>query len=379
LRFRAASGDVSIMFRTAIVVSFDRLPCAGLGCYGNEWIDTPGFDALAADGFVFDRALAEQVRGDTDGVTFGPRLDSGWIAALRQSGVTATLLHEPHSELVVDPSAFETVQDCGGEDGLDVAAADLPFARLVRRATALLATPATGDRLLWLSSAGLPDICRPPEGALELYIEEFAQHEIDWDALSPEAFGRHPAIRAAYLSILDHWLGQLRDAIQKLTKPVLLIVLGCEGRIWQPVPRREPVPGGLEAQVVETPWLMISNDGTILPGRSVPLVQLSDLPPTVVEWLSLGVSDAQLSTVDDQCSLWPVIRGERTHHRDLAITRGANGIVAVRMVTESMVFGGGPGDSSPARCFLHPEDAWEMNDVAASLPELVARVAAMVP
>lgn len=368
------------MARTAIIVTFDRLPCAGLGCYGNEWIDTPGFDALAADGFVFDRAIAEEVRGDTDGVTFGPRLDSAWIAALRQSGVTATLLHEPHSELVVDPAAFDSVHDCGGEDGLDVAAADLPFARVVRRATTLLAEPTPGDRLLWLSSAGLPDICRPPEGALDLYIEEFAQHDIDWDALSPEAFGRHPAIRAAYVSILDHWLGQLRAVVQKLTEPVLLIVLGCEGRVWQPVPRRDPVPGGLEAQVVETPWLMTSNDGQILPGRSAALVQLSDLPLTVVEWWLPGFSNSQRSTLNSQLSLWPLIRGERTGHRDVAITRAANGAMALRTATESVVFADRSSvETSPVCCFLHPEDGWEVNDVAGSQSETIARIASLVP
>lgn len=388
------------MSRTAIIVSFDRLPCAGLSCYGNEWIDTPAFDGLAAEGFVFDRAVAEQVRGDAEGVTFGPRLDSAWIAALRQDGTTATLLHEPHSELVVSPQAFDSVKDCGGADGFDVAAADLPFARLVQRAIVLLPETTATDRLLWLSSTGLPDICRPPEAALDLYFEEFAQHAIDWDTLSPEDFGRHPAIRAAYLSILDHWLGQLREAIGKVNEPTLLIVVGCEGRVWQPVPRRASVPGGLESQAVDVPWLMTSNDGSILPGRSAALVQLSDLPPTVLEWLSTGdveasapfslalspetgsegtgaerptnaLPDSQLSTHNPQHSLWSLIRGDASQSRGVAITRSVSGAIAVRTATESVVFASELG--TDGRCFLHPEDVWDVHDVAAMRPDVVGR------
>jgi hypothetical protein len=368
------------MSRTAIIVSFDRLPCAGLGCYGNEWIDTPGFDALAASGFVFDHHLAEELRGDAAGLPHRPRLDAGW---LRDHGVDTALLHEPHSELVIDPAAFATVRDCGGEDGLDVAATDLPFARLVQRGTAWLTEPATADRLLWLSSAGLPDICRPPEGALDLYVEEFAQHEIDWDALSPEAFGRHPAIRAAYLSLIDHWLGQLRAAVGQLADPVLLIVVGCEGRLWQPVPRRQSVPGGLESQAIETPWLMWANDGSVMPGRSSALVQLSDLPPTVGEWMSpvlrpltltLSPEDGGEGTGEElQPSVWPLIRGERTTHRETAVTRGLDGAIGVRTATESMVF---TAEAAEARAFLKPEDAWDVNDVAGSIPETVAQIVA---
>jgi hypothetical protein len=281
------------------------------------------------------------------------------------------LLHEPHSELVVDPAAFAVVRDCGGEDGLDVAAADLPFAKLVQRATAVLTDSPTADRLLWLSSAGLPDICRPPEGALDLYVEEFAQHEIDWEALSPEAFGRHPPIRAAYLSILDHWLGQLREAVGKLSGPVLLIVVGCEGLVWQPVPRRQPIPSGLEAQVTESPWLLWASDGSVTPGRSAALVQLSDLPPTVAEWWL--ASESKPSILNPQSSLWPVLRGECTTHRETTASRGPDGAVSVRTATESVTFA---NDAAHAHAFLKPEDAWDVNDIAASTPELVAQLVA---
>ncbi|MDZ4689572.1 MAG: hypothetical protein SH850_31230, partial [Planctomycetaceae bacterium] len=280
------------MHRTAIIVTFDRLSCAGLGCYGNEWIDTPGFDTLAAQGFVFDNHIALQVRGEGGGLTHGPRLAADWIGKLCDAGVQTTLLHEPQSELTIDHAAFDDVHDCGGQDGLDVAASDLPFAKLVQRATAVIGGDSSSDRLVWLSSAGVPDVCRPPEEALDLYVEEFAHREIDWESLTPEEFGRQPAIRAAYLSLVDHWLGELRAAVATVSGPVLLIVLGCEGQIWQPVPRRSPFPGGLESQSSNPPWLMWGNDGSVMPGRSPALVQLTDLPPTLLDWWKYGAGNS---------------------------------------------------------------------------------------
>src|SRR5688500_15118426 len=37
----------------------DRLQAAYLGCYGNAWIETPAFDHLASESFVFDQAVLD--------------------------------------------------------------------------------------------------------------------------------------------------------------------------------------------------------------------------------------------------------------------------------------------------------------------------------
>ena len=42
----------------ALVVTFDQLPASILGCYGNEWIETPHCDRLAASGLVSDHCWA---------------------------------------------------------------------------------------------------------------------------------------------------------------------------------------------------------------------------------------------------------------------------------------------------------------------------------
>src|SRR5258708_40202952 len=38
-----------------LVITASGLRPDFLGCYGNEWADTPAFDQLAADGIVFDQ------------------------------------------------------------------------------------------------------------------------------------------------------------------------------------------------------------------------------------------------------------------------------------------------------------------------------------
>jgi hypothetical protein len=52
-------------------LTFDTLATAGLGCYGNEWIDTPHWDALAADGIVLDWCVRSD--GVRQGFSFSPQ------------------------------------------------------------------------------------------------------------------------------------------------------------------------------------------------------------------------------------------------------------------------------------------------------------------
>src|SRR5207248_124705 len=43
----------------ALVLILDSLPLSFLGCYGNDWIDTPALDRIAAEGVVFDRHYSD--------------------------------------------------------------------------------------------------------------------------------------------------------------------------------------------------------------------------------------------------------------------------------------------------------------------------------
>ena len=202
-----------------VVLTFDRLPASLLGCYGNEWVETPHFDRLAAESTVFPAAFAE-ISGPANaehpwwtgrfeffGKTEGQAASDGTptlYEILSESGVSFRFLSEradglpPRGVTVEGESTsgprFEIVT---GEEGLDVEHCEVPFAKLVQRATEILDGP--GDEvpdLLWLHSRGVPSPWLPPEFFAGLYLDELEDQD------ESEASGRE---------IADALLDQLRD------------------------------------------------------------------------------------------------------------------------------------------------------------------------
>ncbi|MGB6838570.1 MAG: sulfatase [Dehalococcoidia bacterium] len=55
------SGSGNGIARNAIVVMLDTLRADHLGCYGNDWIETPAMDALAGESILFTRAYPESL------------------------------------------------------------------------------------------------------------------------------------------------------------------------------------------------------------------------------------------------------------------------------------------------------------------------------
>ena len=49
----------------ALVIVVKSLHLGYIGCYGNQWIETPALDSLANESVVFDQHIAD--RPDTDG------------------------------------------------------------------------------------------------------------------------------------------------------------------------------------------------------------------------------------------------------------------------------------------------------------------------
>ncbi|MBI1311025.1 sulfatase-like hydrolase/transferase [bacterium] len=211
-----------------VVLTFDRLPASLLGCYGNEWVETPHFDRLAAESTVFPSTFVEIpgvagpehpwwtgrfefFQGVSDGAPSGRPMSL--FGQLTAAGITFRLLSERADGLPprgvasstgeesstresasASESAFEIVS---GDDGLDIEHGDVPFARLVQRATEILDGPADEiPDLLWLHSRGVPSPWLPPEFFAGLYLDELEDQD------ESEATGRE---------IADALLDQLRD------------------------------------------------------------------------------------------------------------------------------------------------------------------------
>src|SRR3989339_666914 len=84
-----------------ICLVVDRLHSGYLGPYGNTWIETPAFDRLAAEGFVFDQCLIDSPRLESlyrsywqgrHALTEGAVEERTLAAALAEAGVHTVLL-----------------------------------------------------------------------------------------------------------------------------------------------------------------------------------------------------------------------------------------------------------------------------------------------
>lgn len=197
-RFRLTKSGKRIL--KAVVLTFDRMPAHLLGCYGNEWTETPGFDRLAARASVFDQHFAElpgPVGPDhswwTGQFEFfaesgAEKLNDGeespnWIRSLAAQGVRCRLVAEDSEGLPTE--LFNSSETVSGADGLNAEHDNVPIARLVQRGIELLggddaadasaATNESSPELLWLHSRGVPSPWLPPRLFAELYLDELEE------------------------------------------------------------------------------------------------------------------------------------------------------------------------------------------------------------
>src|SRR6516225_6822422 len=98
----------------AIVLIARGLQLGALGCYGNQWIDTPALDSLAAEGAVFDQHFADNAdpagarrawrsgRYHLPPIVLAPNIgmQSDLLNSLRQRAIhTCLIIDDSHSSL----------------------------------------------------------------------------------------------------------------------------------------------------------------------------------------------------------------------------------------------------------------------------------------
>ena len=138
-----------------------------LGCYGNDWVETPNLDRLAAEGIVFDRHIADCPRLSSRSSIIGrycfPRADG---QETQDEGPPLSAILEGHGirQVVLD----------GGEKSaktlLDSLRKKLPRWGKTERG------------LLWLDCPALAPAWEIPEEFLEQY---FFEDEEEQEALTP--------------------------------------------------------------------------------------------------------------------------------------------------------------------------------------------------
>ncbi len=353
--------EIVLMPPRAIVFALDQLSRRCLGCYGHEWIETPNLDRLAARGVVFDHSFASPVEEPpfTD-------VTSRWIEQLKRKGVSVRWLCEADEPAVGDAEELNKTS----------------LARLVyqaEQALVELSREPAAPWLLWLESRGIGW----PGLAASQFVELYAD-ELDDVPESLIALREIEVMYAALLTQFDHFLGCLLASIERLfgDAPPVLILLAQHGQavgegelLSSFVNRPSETPSDIESlrdELVHPPLLIAGAAHDSLGSRRSELVTPADVLPTLSDWF--GISSTALADQDER-SLLPLLLNTDCVPRSELFLRDHEGGAAVRtsefyFIQRESDAQSEEGDSS-GWLFLKPEDAWELNDVAAQYPEQV--------
>jgi len=305
--------------RRAIVISFDRLPLGYLGCYGNDWIETPHLDRLATQSVLFDLHFGENYDPQAKnhawwtGTPQHP-LDEAeqsrqpaLVQSLNNARVATVLLAERTAiDLPTYSPPFAKIVAVMGADGPNVHANEHPFSRLIVEATRcvgeLQSSPAPW--LIWLQSRGVPSLCHPPTELHDLYDDEFevvadeeASPPADGSPISKPNADRDDSAEdsdlfcwrsevAAYVSFIDECLGHLLKFLDDsgFANQTLVIVTAAAGDSH----------GLLTESLVHTPLIVRDPTGDIPGSRCHELVQPTDIFPTLLEWFDLPAAESAI-------------------------------------------------------------------------------------
>jgi arylsulfatase A-like enzyme len=378
----------------ALVVTVRGLQAAVLGCYGNAWVETPAFDALAAGGVVFDNHCADAA--DPAGArrawrsgryhltpTAAPGPDL--LAELRARGVATTLIVDRSRPV---PHEFEDGWDTVVR--IEAGAADRPLEATFGAARAALERLAgREDWLLWLDLATLLPPWDVPDGFLEAFFpteepddEEEEEEEDDEEVEEPAAAEEKsepltpltdpcagpldPADDVLYLRIqntyggaigyVDAGLGELMDLLKEnnLDGAALVVVTSDIGQALGERGAVGSIGVGPHEELIHLPLLVRLPGGSEAGRRVAVLTQAVDLAPTLAEAFGATLPDAH------GASLWPPLSGRTERLREYAVAVTPRGGC---LRTREWAFIPSTEPGREPQLYVKPDDRWEVNDV----------------
>lgn len=348
--------------RCALVITLDRFPASILGCYGNEWIETPHVDRFAARGQVADNCWTPRIGPATADDVFSA---ANCVTPVKSESVRTLLFQEADAQVDFSSLKFSHRETVRGELGPTAKPDRIPLAALARRVQTAWAAERSAGRscLMWIHGAGLSIPAFPPAGFADLYQDEFEDREVKFDTMSEEERFHHPSTTAGMASLLDHWIGQAVAATQgdTATTPTLIVFTAAQGIGWHPLPNSFGPLDELRSQAAHVPWIVHAvredRESPCAGLRTDRLCSPRQLGPLLDGWFRSADVAVEAS--------------------DKITTTSPSGAMRITALDWAAIF---PRCAMPTALsghgtrpllFSKPEDFWEVNNLAEVAPEIV--------
>lgn len=400
--------------RNIVVLVVDRLHRGFLGAYGNSWIQTPNFDRLAADGFIFDRAVIDSPRPEqfyrsvwqgwhalaqtADAGRFRPLL----IRRLADKGYATTLLSD-EQWLAEHPAAgaFQRrellLPELGPEEnGIGESIDETHWARFFAAAVDAIAKERE-PFCFWLHTGLLGQKWDAPLEFRDQYRDEDDPESDESaevpDRELPENFDPDELLAtvhayAGQVSLLDACLGAFWDGLAGTAAAAntLLILTSPRGFPLGEHGRIGACADSLYSELTHVPLAVRLPDGRGAGDRTQALVQPADLHATILDWCRGPVAAATSPACGR--SLLRIMAGEVETVRDRACTIGPTGERAIVTAAWSMRMAGTAGAREAAggavvggqpagvELFAKPDDWFDSNEVGDRCREIASEMEA---
>jgi arylsulfatase A-like enzyme len=404
-----------VAISNVICLVIDRLHAGYLGAYGNTWIRTPTIDRLAAESFVFDRAIIDSpnLRLQYDSLWMGmhvlcPKvMEAGAVPMAKgfsQAGRHTTLITDstevaehPLAAAFDERIAISQTEGGGSAQNRRLASSveDTEAASFFASAIDWLQT-ARKPFLFWLHTETLGRVWDAPL--------EFRQQYGDEDDPAPNESADVPnrvlserfdpdevlGVRHAYagqVTLLDELIAALLEAIDgaNLSDDTLLVLFSPRGFPLGEHRRLGPCDEALYAELTHVPWLIRFPAALGLAGRTQALVQSADLPTTILD--ACGLPIGALPTGGGRSAM-PLLQGDRAPRFDRAFAVGPAEQYAVvtpawslrvsnqSVKPESNEASSASGSAAEKRVelFTKPDDWFEVNEVSDLCPEIAEKM-----
>jgi arylsulfatase A-like enzyme len=360
-----------------LVLVLNSLPAGYLGCYGNDWVETPALDALAAEAVVFDRHYSDRPEPAAARRTYRTgRYDfpaAEPTAETTGTDMMASLAAEGIPTCLIAPG--EVGEFAAGWGKVVSVKAKKKSEELQQTLDAVAdAVERVAEEDRWLIWAEVPTVRPPwkiPGDFRERYLDDDAEEPLTEPStgfLPPDddvTLLRLQRTCAGAVSFLDHGLGLLLDQLREdgHLDDLLLVVTSDTGQALGEHGVVGPHRPWLHEELVHLPLIVRPPGEGLGVARVAALTQPVDLRPTLQEAFGLA------GPPDHGHSLWPLLRGETEAIRPYACSGAeANGAVEWALRTPDRAYllpvRSVPGDPPrAARLYVKPDDRWEVNDL----------------